>query len=41
MRDHEKIANLGVEERKSLEEKFLDQKSLWLTEDTEISGIRR
>jgi len=27
MRDYEKIANLGAEERKSLEEKFLDQKS--------------
>ena len=27
MRDYEKVANLGVEERKNLEAKFLDQKS--------------
>lgn len=27
MRDYEKVANLGVEERKNLEAQFLDQKS--------------
>ena len=35
MRDYEKIANLGAEERKSLEEKFLDQKSFSAMEKDE------